>query len=86
MNEANKASGMGPIKKSSLLQLVENVLDNSQSPSIPQAGFIEQLRASNPYTPARIGYKQRGAIWNECVDKAAEILNSPKTPNNEPII
>lgn len=74
MNEANKASNMGPIKKSSLLQIVENVLDNTQStPTHP--GIVDKLRNSSPYNyeqPEEIAGER---IWNECCDTLASLLS-----------
>jgi len=46
----------------------------SQSPSIPQPGFIEMLRAANPYQYSNDEKYNHYYGWNECVDKAAELL------------
>jgi len=48
----------------------------SQSPSIPQPGFIEKLRDSNPYEGMKLRKHYCYDVYNECVDKASKILNS----------
>lgn len=51
-------------------------LPGHQSPSMPQPGFIDQLRKFNPYKDYPPGLYSRAAYntWNECCDRAAELL------------
>ena len=57
------------------VEIVLLAVDYPQSPSIPQPGFIEMLMAANPYKGGISTMKQSwSVVWNECVDKATELL------------
>lgn len=69
-DEVSWGSELGIIMSKGHVKIIRSHL--SQSPSIPQPGFIEQLRASNPYK--HLSPSKRSEGYDECCDKANELL------------